>query len=148
MAAEVVTVVLGATGFRTTAAVRGHEVVLDEPTDEGGADEGPKPTEMLLGALGACTAMTRRMYAARKAWDLQEVHVQLKLETMSRADCVDCPPDPDFPRVDRIERTVTLRGDLTEEQLGRLLSIADKCPVHRVLTRHPVVVTTLALAER
>lgn len=139
----VVTVDLGSEGFRTLARARGHEVAMDEPEDLHGADSGPTPVEALLAALGACTAMTLRMYADRKGWDLRAVHVRLDHRQLTRADCLDCPPDAELPLADRIGRAVVVEGDLTEEQVARLLDIANRCPVHRVLTRRPTVVTTL-----
>jgi putative redox protein len=142
----IVTVDLGGDGFRAVARARGHALALDEPEDLHGTDEGPTPVEALLAALGACTAMTLRMYADRKGWDLRAVRVRLEHRQLARADCLDCPPDPELPLVDRIGRAVVVEGDLTEDQVARLLDVANKCPVHRVLTRRPAVVTTLQVA--
>jgi putative redox protein len=143
-----VTVDLGTDGFRAIALARGHALTMDEPGDLHGTDEGPTPIEAMLAALGACTAMTLRMYADRKGWDLRSVTVRLDHRQLTRADCLDCPPDADLPHVDRIGRAVVVEGDLTEEQVARMLDVANKCPVHRVLTRRPTVVTTLQVDAR
>jgi putative redox protein len=135
---------LDAAGYRVAGTARGHTVVLDEPTDLGGADAGPTPLETLLVALGACTAMTVRMYASRKGWALRTVRVTLSHAQLARDACVDCPPDAEFPVAERIVRRIELGGDLDADQRARLTDIANRCPVHRVLTRHPVVITEVA----
>jgi putative redox protein len=143
MEGSTVTVGLGAGGYRAVAEARTHRVPLDEPESLGGSDTGPTPVEMLLGALGACTAMTLRMYSDRKGWDVREVRVELTHQQLSRAECLDCPPDEAFPKVDRIHRTVEVDGELSDEQLARLLDIANRCPVHRILSNHPTTVTEI-----
>jgi putative redox protein len=126
------------------ASTRAHRWHADMPADDEGTDTGPTPEEQLLGALGACTAMTLRMYAGRKGWPLQAVDVELSHRRIKRSECVDCADDPAFPFVDRIERRVVVHGPLDGDQQARLLDIANKCPVHRILTSHPQVVTTLS----
>lgn len=101
-----------------------HRLVADEPVDNGGEDVGPAPFDFLLAGLGACTSMTVRMYAERKEWPLKHVHVALRFDKVE---------DENGHKVDRIERIITLEGDFTEEQRQRLLEIANKCPVHRIL---------------
>ena len=114
-----------------------HEVTADEPVDLGGADTGPNPYELLLGALGACTSMTVRMYAERKQWPLEGVHVELSYGRVHVEDCEGC--DNDEGSVDGIKMEVSFAGDLTNEQLQRLVEIANKCPVHRTLnSRVPI----------
>jgi putative redox protein len=146
MGDTIVTVDLAEEGFRAVVRARGHAVTFDEPVDVGGTDAGPTPIEGLLAALGACTAMTLRMYAQRKGWALRKVSVRLDHEQLSRAECLDCPPDAELPLVDRIGCAVVVEGDLDAEQVDRLLDIARRCPVHRVLTRRPTIVTTLRVA--
>jgi putative redox protein len=109
-----------------------HVFVGDEPKSLGGDDLGPTPYEMLLAALGTCTAMTLRMYADRKGWPLDKVCVSLRQYKQHARDCEDC--ESSKGRIDRIEREVELIGDLDEEQRARLLDIAAKCPVHKTLT--------------
>ena len=114
----------GAGRYQQTIAVGRHTLIADEPLTAGGTDAGPAPYDFLLAALGSCTSMTLRMYAERKALPLTRVHV-----TLSHAKV-----DVEGTRVDRIERVITLDGELTGEQRQRLLEIANKCPVYRTLT--------------
>jgi len=109
-----------------------HRFVADEPLGVGD-DAGPDPYALLLSALGACTVMTLQLYARRKNWPLTSVEVSLNTYKVHARDCEDCESNPDA-RVDIIERQITLRGDLTAEQMARLTEIADRCPVHRTLT--------------
>lgn len=109
----------------------GHELVADEPQPIGNGT-GPAPYDLLLSALGACTSMTMRMYADRKDWPLEQVTVELQHSRIHARDCAEC--ETESGMVDRIERAITVEGDLTREQRNRLLEIADRCPVHRTLT--------------
>ncbi len=86
----------------------------------------------MLGGLGACTAMTLRMYAERKDWPLERVEVRLTHEKIHARDCADC--ETREGRIDRVDRRLTLHGPLEAKQREKLLEIADKCPVHRTLT--------------
>lgn len=108
-----------------------HELRADEPVAAGGTDAGPDPYALLLAALGACTSMTLRLYAARKGWDLREVVVELDIGRAYAEDCAHC-EDP-RAMVDQITRRVTLHGDLDAAQRARLAEIATKCPVHKTL---------------
>jgi putative redox protein len=117
--------------YRTTIQAGPHSLVSDEPEDVGGDDAGPTPYDLLLSALGSCTGMTLRMYADRKEWPLNETIVRLSHGKIHAADCEKC--DTDEGKVDRIEREIEVRGDLSEDQRARLLEIANKCPVHRTL---------------
>ncbi len=117
-----------------------HAGYADEPADMGGQDTGPSPYQYLAAALGACTSMTLRMYADHKKLPLDRVSVTLHHEKGHAEDCADC-VEGQARKVDIIERTLTLEGDLTAEQRERLLEIADKCPVHRTLNS-PVVIRT------
>ncbi len=124
-----------------TVAIRAgrHEWLGDEPTTAGGDDLGPSPYEMLSAALGACTAMTLRMYAKRKQWPLDEVQVVLDHSKIHAADCTEC--ETQVGKVDRIEREIRIEGDLSAEQRARLIGIADMCPVHRTLHSEVQIVT-------
>ena len=118
-----------------------HELIADEPSDLGGANAGPTPYGYLLAALGSCTTMTLRLYAARKKIPLLRATVSLRHEKIHAADCEQC---EGAGKIDSITRVLTLEGDLSEEQRAALLEIADKCPVHKTLSAKTVVNTRLA----
>ena len=134
-AGDAKTVVVRETGegrFQQEVTVGAHRFLADEPREAGGLDSGPGPYDLLLAGLGACTSMTLRLYAERKALPLERVTVSLNHSRIHAADCADCETKEGM--LDRIERAITLRGTLDAEQRQRLLEIADKCPVHRTLT--------------
>lgn len=110
----------------TSLGIGAHTLVADEPQELGGDDLGPTPTELLLSALAACTNMTLRMYARRKGYPLEDVRVHLVGEPSSEG----------FS----IRRVLELEGPLTEEQRAAVLRIADKCPVHKILTNGAKIV--------
>lgn len=116
-----------------------HSWVGDEPKSVGGDDAGPNPYQMLTAALGACTAMTMRMYARHKEWPLTNVAVRLKHEKIYAKDCAEC--ETRSGKIDRIERWIRIEGELDADQRARLMEIADKCPVHRTLHSEVQVVT-------
>jgi putative redox protein len=118
-----------------------HVLRADEPAESGGTDTGPAPYDWLLAGLGACTAMTLRLYADRKAWPLAKVTVRLRHGRIHAEDCADC--ETKVGLVDRIERAITVEGPLDDTQRARLHEIADKCPVHRTLTSEIKIDTTL-----
>jgi putative redox protein len=128
--------------FQQSVTMGEHRLVADEPVDVGGDDSGPSPYDLLLAALGACTSMTLRMYAERKKIPLEHVSVLLQHAKIHATDCANC--ETTQGQVDRIDRTITLDGDLDETTRARLLEIADKCPVHRTLTSEVDVRTVLA----
>ena len=105
---------IGRDKYRTEIEVGGHRLVSDEGAKLGGADAGPAPYDLVLAGLGACTAITLRMYADRKQWPLESVEVQLK--TVREGDAL------------RIERILVIAG-LDDEQKVRLADIAERTPV-------------------
>jgi putative redox protein len=125
-----------------------HAFVSDEPVEDGGDNLGPDPYELLLAAIGSCTAMTLLMYARRKEWPLYEVSVHLTHDRVYAHDLQNH-SDPDIPRADvagkieLISRDISVRGELSGEQVDRLLEIAERCPVHRTVQSMPKVLTTI-----
>jgi putative redox protein len=118
-------------GLQQEIQAGAHGLRADEPVAAGGTDAGPDPYALLLSALGACTSMTLRLYAARKGWDLREVVVELDIGRAYAEDCAHC-EDP-RAMVDQITRRITLHGALDAAQRTRLAEIAAKCPVHKTL---------------
>lgn len=112
---------------------QGNSWRADEPVEDGGANTGPAPHRLLLSALGACTAITMQMYAARKQWPLRHVEVALQFN-----------PDGTPASGNDITRVITLEGELDDEQRERLLQIANKCPIHKVLTGEVRIASQLA----
>lgn len=100
----------------------GITIISDEPLDNGGKNLGFSPTELLASSLAACSSITLRMYADRKKWDLAEVRVDVELKR-----------DEEVNKT-FIERKIGFSGNLTEEQKKRLILIATKCPLHKILT--------------
>lgn len=121
-------------GYRTVCSIDGREIVADEPESMGGTDEGPTPIQMLLASLASCMLITVRMYAARKEWPLEGASLELRPEFER----------PSVPRITRIGATLTLRGELSEEQRRRILEISHACPVHRALSAGIDIETDLA----
>ena len=107
--------------FAQNIEVANHRIRSDEEADKGGDDTGATPHELLLAALGSCTAMTLKVYAERKGWPLRDVHVTLSGSSANG--------DGGYV----ISRRIAIDGDLDAEQRQRLLEIADKCPVHKTL---------------
>ncbi len=104
-----------------------HVVLVDEP-EPVGRDTGPDPYELLLGALGSCTAITAQMYAGRRGWPLERVVVSLRHGRHHSEDCA----SPDG-RCERIYRRVEFDGPLDDAQRAKLLDIAGRCPVARTI---------------
>lgn len=113
-----------------------HSLRADAGTDIGGNDSGPNPHELMLSALGACTSMTLQLFAQRRGWELESVTVELNEETVE---------NPELPgkKMPKITRKVAVTGNLNAEQLESLKQIADKCPIHKLLTESKQIVTSL-----
>ncbi len=107
----------------------GNTIIADEPADKGGKDTGLSPKELLAASLAACTSVTVRMYAEKKAWDLNEVKVEIELGR-----------DVHTNRT-TIKRKLQLIGNLDEAQRGRLLTVANGCPIHKMLS-NPIDIFT------
>ena len=116
----------------------GHSLITDEPIAAGGEDAGPDPYTLLLGAFGSCISMTVMLYARRKDWPVERVTVRLQQRRIHGKDCSACEEKPEG-FVHQIERSVTVEGNLSEEQQARLQEIAHQCPVHKTLTS-PIVI--------
>lgn len=127
-------------GLLTEIMANGHFLLADEPKDVGGSNLGGTPYDLLVAALGACTAMTIGMYAKHKGIDLQEVKVHLTREKRHAEDAKDL---SEKSKIEFIDRYLELTGDLSEEQRQRIIEIADKCPVHKTLTKGLTVKTIL-----
>jgi putative redox protein len=127
--------------FGNRVQVRHHDLLADEPVAVGGKDKGLSPYDFLLAGLGACTAMTLRLYAQRKQLPLERVTVSLNHDKIHAKDCADC--ETREGKVDQIQRIITLEGELSDEQRESLMAIADKCPVHRTLHSEIRINTTL-----
>jgi putative redox protein len=136
--------VTGAGGdvFAHLVNMHGFHTRADEPVTSGGTATGPDPYDLLLAALGSCTAITIRSYAALKKWPLENVHVTLKHRKIYATDCAEC--ETKEGKIDQIERVIRLDGVLSAEQKTRLMQIADKCPVHRTLTSEVRILTSAA----
>lgn len=116
----------------------GQSFVTDEPLEVGGEGAGPDPYTLLLAALGSCVSMTVTLYARRKGWKVSRVRVRLRMRRIHARDCAECVTEGDA-FVHRVERDVSIEGELDEEQRARLQEIAHKCPVHRTLTGEIVI---------
>jgi uncharacterized OsmC-like protein/alpha/beta superfamily hydrolase len=128
--------------FQQTVTVGPHRLIADEPVAVGGEDSGPGPYDFLLTALGACTSMTMRLYAERKALPLDRVTVTLKHSKIYAKDCEECETRDGM--LDQIDRVIGMEGALDADQRKRLIEIADKCPVHRTLTSEVRILTKAA----
>ncbi len=131
--------------YSQLVTTEGHSFVVDEPASDGGNGLGPSPYEMLLGALGSCTAMTLLMYARRQGWDLTECSVHLTHNRVHADDSANA--EQGTRRVDVITRDISLHGHIDEEQKARLLEIAEKCPVHKTLMSEPRVIDSIIVGE-
>jgi putative redox protein len=129
----------GSMRFVQNISVGPHSFQADEPSANGGNDAGPESLELLLAALGACAGITVQMYADRKQWPVERVHVRLSYVNVPSGG----QSDAKTAIANVIEMGISLSGDLTEDQRRRLLEIAGRCPVHRILRSQVEIRTNL-----
>ncbi|MDB5444107.1 MAG: hypothetical protein JWP73_2483 [Phenylobacterium sp.] len=122
----------GAGRFQVMARTAAGSILVDEPAAAGGLGSGLTPYDLLSAGLGACTLMTIKLYAERKAWPLRSVRVRV----LHRREALDAE--------DHFAREIVLEGDLAPEQRRRLLEIAERCPVHHTLERGSKIATVLS----
>lgn len=119
-------------GLQMLISAGAARFVADEPVENGGLNLGPTPHDLVAAGLAACTTMTLRLYSKRKGWALGAVHVAVSHRR-----------DPQATPADHFTRRITLAGALDEAQRTRLLEIADKCPIHKLLTSGVSIETVL-----
>ncbi|TCS38608.1 putative redox protein [Paucimonas lemoignei] len=122
-----VTVRKGTGKLQHVVSIGSHRLLTDESAQHGGEDTGPSPHDLLAASLGSCTAMTLVLYARRKAWPLEDV--QVRIEHGQEGDAY------------LLRRRIRYVGDLGDVQRARLTEIANKCPMHRVLSGEIRIVT-------
>jgi len=127
-------VVLTNRNYLAEAQMRNHYAVIDEPLDAGGDDNAPTPMEYLLTAIGGCVSITLRMYTERKGWDLGEITVNMKLETVETENGME----------KKIVEEIHFEKEITPDQRKRLLNIAGKCPVVKLVKGETNIVSTIA----
>ena len=115
-----ITAHIGTDHFKTILQFGPHTIIADEPEEKGGTDLAPAPSTLLKMSLAACTAITLRMYADRKGWDLEEVNIEVDFEKTENGTL--------------FHIHILVKGNLDETQIKRLTYIAHACPVHKILT--------------
>ncbi len=121
--------------YRQEISTGKYNINADAPTAAGGEGTAPDPHELLLAALGACSSITMQMYAKRKGYPLKTVHVELSESKQEES--------PGQTTV-VITKSIKVSGDLTEEQVNDLKVIADKCPVHKLISGNKQINTTIS----
>lgn len=106
-----------------------HQIITDEPTTDGGQDQGLNPFELILAGLATCTTATLKMYADRKGWKISKINVVLSMSEQTGNQS--------------IKSDITIEGEISVEQKARLLLIAKKCPVHKLLSTANQIETIL-----
>jgi putative redox protein len=123
-------VTLGTTDFEMTAQVRQHKVTIDEPVESGGQDKGPGPTEYLCVALASCTTATLKMYFNHKQLKVDKLSVEVIKETTEDKKTI-------------FKRNITIEGPFDAAQRERFVTVANKCPVHKILEAANTIETKL-----
>ncbi len=122
-----VTATIGRDHYKTILETETNTIVADELASNGGKDDGFTPHELFAASLASCTTITLRMYADRKNWELDEVHVAVSINKEKETTVLTC--------------DIELKGNLSEEQKSRLLEIANHCPIHKILS-NPIQLNT------
>jgi uncharacterized OsmC-like protein len=117
--------------FHTEVEARSHKFYMDEPSSDGGGDQGPTPYELMAAALAGCTSMTLHFYAKRESLPLEGVDVNVSHDRQHAKDCADCLTHVGYVHRFRVE--IRMYGPLTTEQKQHLLTIAARCPVAKTL---------------
>ena len=123
---------IGTQKYLCTISWRNGELLMDEPVSNDGKDLGPDPYSTLLAALAGCTLATLRMYIDRKEWSISEITIALNLSQETKVELETT-----------ISRTLTFSSEISEEQKERLLLIAEKCPVSKILKNKIIINTKL-----
>lgn len=131
---QVVVSETGAGKFAQRVELGRHVLAADEPPAVGGDDSGPSPIQFMLASLGSCTSMTLRVYAAHKNWALGPIRVEVFHERVKG--------DSGAPPYDRFDRVIHVEGELTEDERAKLVEIAGKCPMHKLLMATDKVIDT------
>ncbi|MCJ8163224.1 bifunctional alpha/beta hydrolase/OsmC family protein [Pontibacter sp. E15-1] len=138
---EVVALLQQDAAYTTTIKAGDHYLTADEPVAVQGKNFGPTPYQLVASGLAACSAMTVKMYAARKGWPLEDIEVHITYKKDHADDSIH--EEDQSAKIDIFEREIKMTGPLDETQLQRLLEIADKCPVHKTLHSEVLVRTKL-----
>ncbi len=138
----------GLGGYQNMIVSGRHRLMADEPIAVGGLDTGPNPYDYLSMALGACTAMTLRIYAQHKQLQLGRISVQVRHGKVAAEHCTDCGEIAEgrIGKIDRFERRISVEGPVTPELQAKIVEIAGKCPVHRTLEQASKVITVVDVA--
>lgn len=122
---------IGKTPYTTTITHGNNVVIADEPKELAGQDEGFNPPALLLSSLGSCKAITIKMYADRKQWNLEEVNIKLSYESLKS----------ELQQTTYIKCHISFKGNLDKTQKDRLLQISEKCPIHKIMS-NPIVISS------
>jgi putative redox protein len=115
----------------------GFETVIDEPAEDGGNGTGPRPTQLLATSLAGCTAITIELYAERKGWQLPGLEVAVEMSSEGEEKGV-----PTHAVATHFAVEVALPEGLDDEQRRKLMVIAEKCPVHKLLEHGAEITVT------
>ena len=139
----------GAGKFQNAISAGRHRLLADEPVSVGGLDSGPNPYDYLAAALAACTSMTLRVYAEHKQLALGRADGRCPARQGTAEHCRDCGEAVEgrTGQIDRFERTIRVEGGVDAVTAGKLIEIAEKCPVHRTLEAQSVVATSVSDAH-